>query len=633
MLCLPNSASTRRFASAAGLAAALFASSIARAAGPSLFLDQSPATSDFLPPRAEAAQAEQVRLNPKALSAQQIRWQLPGGREWALQRVAEVQGPRGERTWVGEFVGHPGSLLSLTSFRGFVSGFAHIGTETWEIEGLGQGRAQVFRVDETRLPPEGHPRHVPVAGETTTATQTGGTAGATVQGEVVTQDLLLVYTSAAANSNGGPSGLETKLVSAVAAANQAYASSGINLRLNVVGMQQIAYVETGDMGLTLSRLQGTSDGYMDDVHGLRNQVGADLVGLISNDTNYCGIAYVMQGVGSGFASYAFSVTAPGCLAGHTLAHEIGHNQGNAHDRPTGGAGAYPYSYGYRTCDYPALANGQTFRTVMAYSCAGTPRVNNFSSPDVFYNNAAPMGIDYEQYPTDAADNARSMNATASTIAAFRAGPAGAPPSPPTGLSGSTPAFDRIDLTWADNSPDESGFVVQRATGGGAFSDRATLAANVTSFADTGLQGGTSYSYRVRAFNSAGASAYSNQVTVVTPAAPPPPANPQPVVVTIDGSSVAVSWANVSNETGYEIRRETYNARKATWSASITSVGADVTAFLQTLSAGTYRYSVRAIGASGASDWVGGTCTGCAGDGSFTIQGTKKGGSGGPKGGR
>jgi peptidyl-Asp metalloendopeptidase len=115
--------------------------------------------------------------------------------------------------------------------------------------------------------------------------------------------------------------------------------------------------------------------------------------MISEDSSACGVAYVMSSPSSGFASAAFSVTRQSCFSNQTLAHEIGHNQGNAHDRKNASSSAYPYSFGYRTCDNIAPANGQSFRTVMSYSCSGA-RVNYFSNPYVYYNGA-PMGVAYE----------------------------------------------------------------------------------------------------------------------------------------------------------------------------------------------------------------------------------------------
>jgi peptidyl-Asp metalloendopeptidase len=58
------------------------------------------------------------------------------------------------------------------------------------------------------------------------------------------------------------------MLNAVAAANAAYLASEVGIRLNVVGMVQTNYAETGDIAETLSRLRGTTDGYMDEIHAL-----------------------------------------------------------------------------------------------------------------------------------------------------------------------------------------------------------------------------------------------------------------------------------------------------------------------------------------------------------------------------
>ena len=110
---------------------------------------------------------------------------------------------------------------------------------------------------------------------------------------------------------------------------------------------------------------------MDEVHQLRERYQADLVALVvDNGGGSCGIAYVMaNGPRASFASSAFSVTARDCITNNTLAHEMGHNMGNAHDRANGSSSVYPYSYGYRD-------EVGKFRTIMAYACptVSCPRV-------------------------------------------------------------------------------------------------------------------------------------------------------------------------------------------------------------------------------------------------------------------
>jgi len=72
----------------------------------------------------------------------------------------------------------------------------------------------------------------------------------------------------------------------------------------------------------------------------------------------------------------------------------------------------------------------------------------------------------------------------------------------------------ISLTWLDNSNNETGFLIERSTGGGVFAQIAQVGANVKSVTVSGLLKNQSYSFRVRAFNTGGNSGYSNTVTSV-----------------------------------------------------------------------------------------------------------------------
>src|SRR5687768_5641190 len=77
---------------------------------------------------------------------------------------------------------------------------------------------------------------------------------------------------------------------------------------------------------------------------------------------------------------------------------------------------------------------------------------------------------------------------------------------------------RLTLTWSDNSTNEAGFYIERRVGtSGTYQQIASTGANSTSYTDTNLASSTTYCYRVRAFNSAGTSAYSNENCVTTPA--------------------------------------------------------------------------------------------------------------------
>ena len=88
------------------------------------------------------------------------------------------------------------------------------------------------------------------------------------------------------------------------------------------------------------------------------------------------------------------------------------------------------------------------------------------------------------------------------------------PAAPSNLSASAASSNRINLNWTNNANNATGVLIERARGGGAFSQIASVGL-VSSFSDTGLKRRTTYSYRVRATNAAGNSGYSNTATAKT----------------------------------------------------------------------------------------------------------------------
>lgn len=113
--------------------------------------------------------------------------------------------------------------------------------------------------------------------------------------------------------------------------------------------------------------------------------------------------------------------------------------------------------------------------------------------------------------------------------------AGQPPATPSALvAGANPAnpTGSLVLSWADNANNETGYSVERSNDGRSFSQITQAGANASSWADTGLSGGVTYYYRVRAFNNYGNSAYSNVASAQTQASPTTSAP----TVTISGPS-------------------------------------------------------------------------------------------------
>lgn len=90
------------------------------------------------------------------------------------------------------------------------------------------------------------------------------------------------------------------------------------------------------------------------------------------------------------------------------------------------------------------------------------------------------------------------------------------PAAPTNLQATAVSSTEIDLTWRDNSNNETGFAVDELVNG-SFQQIGTVNANITAARIVNLKPQTSYTFRVRALNGTLASAPSNQVTATTPA--------------------------------------------------------------------------------------------------------------------
>ena len=87
-----------------------------------------------------------------------------------------------------------------------------------------------------------------------------------------------------------------------------------------------------------------------------------------------------------------------------------------------------------------------------------------------------------------------------------------PPTPPTNLTAKAAKNGQVNLTWRDNSNNETGFQVERSSDGTVFTVKATTAANTTKYKDVTAVKGQTYFYRVAARNNVGLSDYSNVVT-------------------------------------------------------------------------------------------------------------------------
>jgi len=133
------------------------------------------------------------------------------------------------------------------------------------------------------------------------------------------------------------------------------------------------------------------------------------------------------------------------------------------------------------------------------------------------------------------------------------------PVAPSGLQASAISYNRVDLTWVDNSDNEARFEIERSNVGidGPFGYLDKVEADEEGYSDTKVNEGVTYYYRVKAINNAGHSDYTNVATVEVPKLEPPNAPTNLAAVGVSSGRIDLTWWDMSdNEDGFKIERRT-----------------------------------------------------------------------------
>ena len=292
-------------------------------------------------------------------------------------------------------------------------------SETIRITALGNGWHRIDRIAPGQLPVEGEPIEVSSEGldaenvlancdeADETRPPPGPGRGARVR-------LLLAYTPAAVAAIGNINVFSDLLLDQLTQIWTDSENFAVYPELALV--TQVSYTESGRSLTDLTRLQGRRDGFMDELHTLRNSSGADLVALINVASDVCGIAYYNYPPSRQNANYGFSVTNESCaLGGLTLAHELGHNFSMQHDRYVSRSRSDRYNYGYSNLMLRV-------RDVMAYTneCGSRgfycQRIPSYSHPYLFIRNerlGVPIGS------SGAAHNRNMLCVAANAVSRYR----------------------------------------------------------------------------------------------------------------------------------------------------------------------------------------------------------------------
>ncbi|HSR64486.1 MAG TPA: FG-GAP-like repeat-containing protein, partial [Xanthomonadaceae bacterium] len=408
--------------------------------------------------RTDVSEAHALR----AMADGHLRMTTPDGQLLDVRYDRHVEHPSGDWTWIGHLPGDPSAQTIITF--GDQAAYGSIAQadgkpplrltmrdgQTWLVETDPRKVAAIINsatrptrpdyhlVRRAALPSAGQPR--PAAAPIAAAATATGSAAYTV-------DLLIGYTPGFVSAQGSVSAANTRLNYLVDVANAALANSQVGAQVRLVHTMQVSYTDLNTNDLALQEMSGyksgtgpvTPNAAFNALRAARETYGADLVSLVrpfkDPEQANCGLAWLLGGAkqgiqpGQGWDDLAYSVVGDGSDVGsdgrtyycrdETLAHEMGHNEGSAHDRVTseGGDGvlndpddygAFTYSFGYKT-----TATTGNFYTVMAYGDSGQTPYRVFSNPRITFCGGRACGTaTYE-------DNARSLGQTIPVVVGFR----------------------------------------------------------------------------------------------------------------------------------------------------------------------------------------------------------------------
>ncbi|MEX2602494.1 MAG: T9SS type A sorting domain-containing protein [Balneolaceae bacterium] len=258
-------------------------------------------------------------------------------------------------------------------------------------------------------------------------------------------DVMIIYTPAAENwASQNVGGIDQVIMESMSNAQAAIDNSGLNLQFRLVHAARVDYTEYESSDGSFRDLQRLTsspsfqpwpedEGYIDEVHDMRDEYGADLVSMFTLANDVGGLGWLLNSV-DGLPHYGFSISRVQQAASFTHVHEMGHNLGNHHSRDQAAGAAGPegglheYSTGWRWIGQ----NGLKYASVMTYT-EGDLRAPHFSNPNVEYQGTPTGSYSGTHAP---ADNVRSMDGIRHIVANYR----------PSRLSDSPPVVETLPVS-------------------------------------------------------------------------------------------------------------------------------------------------------------------------------------------
>ena len=360
---------------------------------------------------------KRVQLNAGVLdlNTQQIKLDLKKGLSITLDKRSARRNAQGSLVWQGkkQQLGQmtrqqeaKNETVLIKRANG-ITGSVRVDGKLFKIRPVANGVHEIIEVDESKMPQDHPPAEMQILEHTADQNSAINNLNFDAIAPMASANapdikVLVAYTSAA---NSAVSDMQGLIELAVAETNTGYSNSGVDATMTLVHTYQVSYNES-NFNTDLSYFRNNNDGVMDEVHGKRDQYGADIAILVTNVNDYCGLASAIGAT----SSTAFAAVYHDCATGYySFGHEVGHLQSARHN-PEADPTNTPYSFGH---GYRYSSGG--WRTVMAYNCSPScTRINWWSNPNKTRNGAA-MGT------SSSNDNTRVLNLTAATMASFKGG--------------------------------------------------------------------------------------------------------------------------------------------------------------------------------------------------------------------